>query len=383
MSGADEHERANELAKLWQGSVVPVEDEAVTDQREGRVVPALGRAIQRNFGRRGKERRVRRFVAILAAAASLGGVFGVYRAVEGHHAAPQAAVARGVGNVHSLFGELRLSRAAHSGVIQGATLELGDGLVTAAGASAEVRLTDLVVARVEGETELSVVTPEGARHRIHMERGSFEAHVDDRPSRIPKLVVETPNAELVVTGTVFKVEVSPGVGDVGAVTVLAVEKGRVVVRRDGAEVAKVSAGQRWTSERASVAVPASATTATTEVTASEPSSDANGHQRRHLQAAAHDRSGTLAEENKLFQTGAEARNRGEYREAYDRFGELLARYPTSPLGVEARVERMRALARMGRSADAAREARKYLADYPDGFAKDEARRLVLAEVPAE
>jgi hypothetical protein len=38
---------------------------------------------------------------------------------------------------------------------------------------------------------------------------------------------------------------------------------------------------------------------------------------------------------------------------------------------------MRALSRLGRTEEAAREARRYLAERPDGFARDEAKRLVM------
>jgi hypothetical protein len=41
------------------------------------------------------------------------------------------------------------------------------------------------------------------------------------------------------------------------------------------------------------------------------------------------------------------------------------------------VEQFRLLARLGRSREAARAARSYLGDYADGYAREEARDLVL------
>jgi hypothetical protein len=41
------------------------------------------------------------------------------------------------------------------------------------------------------------------------------------------------------------------------------------------------------------------------------------------------------------------------------------------------VERFRLLRRLGRHSEAAREARSYLGDYHDGYARDEARGVAL------
>jgi hypothetical protein len=56
---------------------------------------------------------------------------------------------------------------------------------------------------------------------------------------------------------------------------------------------------------------------------------------------------------------------------------LLRKYPNGPLAPEARVERFRALKRLGEEEAAAREAKKYLLENQDGHARDEARELVL------
>ena len=88
-------------------------------------------------------------------------------------------------------------------------------------------------------------------------------------------------------------------------------------------------------------------------------------------------SSTLEHENGLFRLAIDARNNGDDASAVRRFDQLLATYPKSALAQEAKVERFRALKRMGRSRDAAREARRYLIEHGNGFAEDEARDVAL------
>jgi hypothetical protein len=251
---------------------------------------------------------------------------------------------------------------------------VGDALSTAVDGRAELRLTDLVLAEIDGSSELSMVTPTASAHRLRLDRGRLRAKVNDRPSAAPKLVVETPNVDVLVTGTVFQVDVTPGKGPAAFDTTVSVTKGRVVVRHGTQELAAVTAGQSWSSAAVTAVhtaepevsrVPAKAAPRPGHVAASSPAKVL--------------RPGTLAEENSLFQSAVDARNQGDDRGEADRLAALLSRYPGSQLAAEARLERMRALQRTGRPAEAAREARRYLAEYPDGFARDEARRLVMQD----
>ena len=68
------------------------------------------------------------------------------------------------------------------------------------------------------------------------------------------------------------------------------------------------------------------------------------------------------------------------RLALERLELLIKRYPESELAHNARVERFRVLERSGRHAEAVSAARAYLARHPDGFAGEEAERL-LGEGP--
>jgi outer membrane protein assembly factor BamD (BamD/ComL family) len=79
----------------------------------------------------------------------------------------------------------------------------------------------------------------------------------------------------------------------------------------------------------------------------------------------------------LYAAASRAARAGNDALAVRTLNELLARYPSSPLAQNARVDRFRALNRTGKVADAVAAARRYLADYPNGFARDEAKALVL------
>jgi ferric-dicitrate binding protein FerR (iron transport regulator) len=122
-----------------------------------------------------------------------------------------------------------------------APIEVGDALSTAADGRAELRLTDLVLAEIGGSSELSMVTPTASAHRLRLDRGRLQARVNDRPSAAPKLVIETPNVDVVVTGTVFQVDVTPGKAQREFVTSVSVTKGRVVVRHGAQAPAAITA----------------------------------------------------------------------------------------------------------------------------------------------
>jgi hypothetical protein len=73
----------------------------------------------------------------------------------------------------------------------------------------------------------------------------------------------------------------------------------------------------------------------------------------------------------------QAKQRGDDDRVVRELDVLMQRYSDSPLAPDARVERFRALKRLGRTAEAARSARRYLAEQPDGFAREEARDVAL------
>lgn len=87
-------------------------------------------------------------------------------------------------------------------------------------------------------------------------------------------------------------------------------------------------------------------------------------------------SAELEEVNRLFVEAKRARREHRDAEALSFLQQLLTKHPHSVLTHEATVERFRTLARLGRTDEAQRYARAYLARYPTGFAADEARHLL-------
>jgi hypothetical protein len=160
--------------------------------------------------------------------------------------------------------------------------------------------------------------------------------------------------------------------------VVAVVRGKVGVSSGGAETLLLP-GDHWSSEprietAAKPAEPAVAT-ATPEARTSVAKNPTKQPPKRPAVASIDP--GALGAENQLFASALAASHRGDDRNAVAFLDQLLAHHPESPLVPEARVERFRALKRLGDDAAAAREARRYLLEQHDGAARDEARDVAL------
>lgn len=372
-------ERAKALSRLWQARIVPVENADSIAARREQVTTALASKIGQVAARRSLEQRRRRVAMFMAAAAVLAVLGGTLRAYQIERSRAPTVVAHEVapvGHVHAIGGTAEILRASGpTKVATVAALQLGDTIRTSAAGEAQLAVGDKVQARLRAGGSIAVLAPTIGEQRFALSRGRLELHVDDRPSVRPKLSVETPDAEVVVTGTVFDVEVTDPSGQGATSTRVFVTKGHVIIRQNGQVVAAVDAGQSWHSGAFGAPSP-------TPETVAKPAS-APALNRNHASPLPPAANGTLAAENELFQSALEAKKQGDDASAVEQLGVILSKYPTSPLSHEARLERMRAYHRMGLAREAAREAGRYLADFPDGAAKDEARRLVMDEIPAQ
>jgi TolA-binding protein len=339
-------------------------------ERRERFVRGMKDAVGRAFERGERKRRYRQVIFGVAAAAAIG-LLGFGLAREGlEPSAPDA-----VAGIESVSGTVVLTQNGAGRVVGTGerALHHGDALQTAAGARARLRTSKAEVNLGEA-TELRLSQPNAAEERISLRRGRIDVAVDKTRFERRSVVVETPDAEVVVRGTVFDVRVEPSSS--ATVTHVHVTQGSVWVLARGVQVALLSAGQSWSSGGATSATPAPAPTP------EEPPPAATAEPARSKAAPVRPqpspgKPGTLAEENRLFSAAVEARNRGEAARAAELFGELLATYPQSPLREVAQVERFRALSSAGQTTRAAAEARRYLAEHADGVARREARALAL------
>lgn len=372
-----ESEPGELLRQLAQESL-PSPPEDASPARRDRLVRSMKDAVERAAEGAERSRRFRRGGVLVAAAA---GILLLSGLLLKQHSAQGGAVA----GLDRVSGTVVLTQEGTGKVVSSGhrTLHDGDSVQTAAGARAHLA-THKSSVNVSESTEVKVSQPSAAEERISLRRGRVDVAVDKTIEAKRSVVVETPDAEVVVRGTVFDVRVEPLLNATN--THVHVTRGSVWVLAQGVQVALLSAGQSWSSA-AGVAAAATPEPAPSPVTAHQvdsapavaPSPVARSLAPPTAKEATPHRAGTLAEENRLFSAGVEARNRGDAARAAELFGELLSAYPQSTLREVAQVERFRALKQAGQTTRAAGEARKYLAEHTDGAARTEARDLALSD----
>ena len=365
-----------ELLRLLAAEQVPSLSEDSSPARRDRLVRSMKDTLEAAAERSERMRRFRRVAYGLAAAAAFALLGGLLLKERAH--APVS-----IAGIDAVSGTVVLTQDGARRVIGSGERSVrdGDALQTAAGARARLTTAKSLVSIAES-TEVKVSQPSRAEERISLRRGRVDVAVDKAVETKRVVVVETPDAEVVVRGTVFDVRVEPSSGK--TTTHVHVTRGSVWVLSQGVQVALLGAGQAWSSAggvapSAGAAVEA-APSVPVPVAAIEPAPQLAAKAKPaggSSKDAGARKPGTLTEENKLFSAGVEARNRGDAARAAELFGELLAQYPQTALRESAQVERFRALSRAGLSARAASEARRYLAEHADGFARNEARDLAL------
>lgn len=378
MSRAPLDSDPGELLRQLAQENLPGSPEDGAPARRDRLVRAMKDAVDRSAEANEKSRRLRLGGAVLAAAASFALLGGLWW--KDH----RGAVATIAGLDH-VSGTVVLTQEGKGRIVSGGERALhdGDALQTATGARAHFQTSKSSV-NLSESTELRVSRPSAAEERISLRRGRVDVSVEKAVETKRAVVVETPDAEVVVRGTIFDVRVDPLQNSTN--TRVHVTRGSVWVLAQGVQVALLSAGQSWssaggveTTAKPAADVPSAAPASVTanEAPAAEAPAAVSPSKSGPGREGAARKGGTLAEENRLFSAGVEARNRGEAARAAELFGELLSTYPQTTLREVAQVERFRALSRAGQSARASSEARHYLAEHPDGAAKTEARDLAL------
>jgi ferric-dicitrate binding protein FerR (iron transport regulator) len=368
-------------ARRLRGGVWPVLDQASEHARRERIASSIVGLTRKLETRRQRRRRWTLGVAAaaLVCAASVmavmwpigGGPDGADLAsrpsLEVRLLAGQASVHLG-SDVVPLAGSVQLSPDAE--------------LVTPANASAELRLSSSTEVSVAPSSELEIrrqrPSPEVFEERVRLRAGSVALAVPKLGTR-GKVSVETRDALVEVHGTRFSVQVvkeAPGV----EFTEVKVREGRVLVRAAG-ESHMLGAGDSF-STRPAVSPqivsppPAPVTEAPAPAGPEKTVSERRGRKLAQRRPATPPSPSELAEQNRLLEAAELAQRSGMSRLAVERLERLITRYPDSELAHNARVERFRVLERSGQHPAAVGAARAYLERHPDGFARDEAERLI-------
>ena len=208
----------------------------------------------------------------------------------------------------------------------------GDRL-RAAGGPLELAAGDGTSLAVAAGSELHLLRGDAERW-LRLASGAVSVHVA-KLKRGERFVLVTPDAEVEVRGTRFKVDVVPGTADCGGGTVtrVAVEEGLVEVRTASGD-ARVPAGAHWPTGCERTAPPAArAPHARMHAAAARPA--------RVTAAAPRPAESTLATENDLFASALRAERDGNPREAVELLDLLLKRFPRSPLHASAAAARER------------------------------------------
>ena len=345
------------------------------DVRRDEVVAAMALAIAAKTRRR---RIVMVSVATLAAAASvlvvlrLAGGTGLSRGTPGagsalvveHTTGTENQLVR-AGSTQPLtdLGILAVGDGVRSGEDGSAVLSFGNGTRLTLSSSAHLRVDDL-----------------GSARRFSLFGGHLQAHVA-KLGQGERFVVSTPDSEVEVRGTVFRVAVESAPSwcrDLTSGSTVRVSEGAVWVRSGDKQVV-LQPGETWatpcpppqtmhaaeTAERAPVGPSGSAAAsvragthkvATRVTRVGEPVLGQDPFPVAPAPVPAPVRSGTpvpsqsfshLAEQNDLFSAAMAAERQWQHDLALRKLDELITHYPSGPLSESARVEQQRILAAQG------------------------------------
>lgn len=337
-----------------------------------RAIAAIERAI---VTRRRKRRLVEcatGFVAVMAVAAI---ALLVRREVLNPHAlAPVAAAPMTDGQIvahPSGAGARIVLSGAQVPLSEGGNLQSGSRVITPANGGATL-LFSTGTSAILGEWCDITMIGDRAAQVVRLDSGFVDLHVA-KLALGQRFLVNTPDAEVEVRGTQFRVSIvpaDPACGR-GTWTRVAVTEGVVEVRRAGS-VARVAAGEQWPTDcgrTLTVGARAIRAGATIAPTAHMPVASVGGSSAES----------TLGAQNNLFAQAVATKRGSDVAGAIDILDHFLTKYPTSPLTESVMVERMRLL-QTASPARAVGAAKVYLARYPNGFAHAEAESMV-AEAP--
>ncbi|HTV18488.1 MAG TPA: FecR domain-containing protein [Polyangiaceae bacterium] len=366
----------DELFRAWRSEPVPPSLPPGVDDRGGSAVVAA--ALRRVADQKRQKQRTRKLFASLALAAAFVGLgVGAWYSLGNDAVVAQADASVMVGGRE---GDVAVTDDVGHVVEAVSALAEGYGVRTEQG-SATLGFPSGASAKVSSKSSLKI-TRTRQSEALFLARGGVDVEVPKLdPTR--GFSVETPDARVTVHGTHFSVVVEPSAD--GPRTRVQVTHGIVSVQQGGREVF-LTAGQSWaTAVAPSTTEGKAATEPTSEIDAgldeddevdealpAPAADDKHGARapRRHFDSR------ELADQNRRFARAMTHKKNGEPKAALRELGGILKRYPGSPLTQELRVERLRLLRGLGASQSAEREAKRYLREFPQGYAVKEAEELL-------
>jgi hypothetical protein len=218
-------------------------------------------------------------------------------------------------------------------------MPLGD-LTTASMSTARVRTESGLELDVFQNTKVTLDDLRMPAKALRLGSGAIRCRV---PHLAPKetFSVVTPDATVVVRGTIFSVEVR--LDGPTSQTTVRVSEGAVVVRHAGGE-SEVRASQSWSNVLAPEGPQLEPLSPSDGPTIEKPQK-APPHPTRRAPESPGPSPGTLDQETSLLRSGLAAERSGDLAGAAASFEQLLARYPQSPLAPDARAALRRVKAR--------------------------------------
>jgi hypothetical protein len=337
---------------------------AQADGRRDRVVAAMALAIT------GKVRRRRTVLTtgVMLAAAAAAAILLMIKAGSDHKQTGGSGETILLVEENTGAGNTLVRNAVHKPLVDGAHLVEGDSIEAQQDGSATLGFAGgtRVTVSEAGRLHVDELT---ATRRFSLRAGHLQAHVA-KLGRGERFLVDTPDAEVEVRGTVFGVAVDgpESCRGVASRSTISVSEGAVWVRSNTTQVL-LHPGESWTSPCPDTPPPAETEPpATNRESTTTVRRHAARTPARHLSAATppstqvqsptgapsvtppatetrapvrHESS--LAEQNNLFSAAVTAEHQGDHRAALGKLDELIARFPNGPLRESARAEKQRIL----------------------------------------
>ena len=370
------NQKAEDLLHALGAEPIEEEDAAGAQARRARIVPAIEAAMDRANAAKNKPNRMRVILPLAAAAVIALGI-GATLAFRQPTAVAVAPVARAFSTEGVAF---RVHGGAAARVDpSGADVMAHDEVTTSPSARARIAMTSGSTLEMAAASDVEVMDAWQTR-LVAGHVSVFAPELHKRHVAILSLgaLIETDDLR-----ASFDVDVDPASHE----THVHVAEGRVNVH-SGDQTFLVEAGQDWPKHVVVTEVlppvpPPTALALTPTInkptinkpTINKPTINQAVTPPQTSTSAPTVSASQLAEQNRLMQSAQDARAHGDPTRALSLLNDLLQRFPDSPLAQAARVERFRSLEQSGQHAAATVEARKYLADYPQGFARDEATAL--------